>query len=103
MNLFNEGMIMIISTHLACFTDAVGEELTKYKYGWSMTFLIIFNMAVNLLVFFIGISRIIYLILKKYAKRLDHKMKQKSEWYRKIRSRGDPTPLKIKIQYPERI
>jgi hypothetical protein len=75
MNLFNEGMIMIISTHLACFTDAVGEELTKYKYGWSMTFLIIFNMAVNLLVFFIGISRIIYLILEKYANRLDHKMK----------------------------
>lgn len=67
MNLFNEGMIMIISTHLACFTDAVGDELTKYKYGWSMIFLIIINMAVNILIFFKGISRLIFLIVKKYT------------------------------------
>jgi hypothetical protein len=52
LNLFNEFMILIVSTHFCCFTEAVSEELTKYMYGWSLVFFILFTMTINLTIFF---------------------------------------------------
>ena len=75
-NLFNEAMIMTISTHLACFTDAVSDELTKYKYGWSFIFFLVFTMVVNLALFLKVCVHMVFLILLKYGRIVDSKMQK---------------------------
>lgn len=54
---------------MACFTDAVMKEITKYHYGWSMIALIIINMIVNLAVFLKACCWSVYLIGLKYYRR----------------------------------
>ena len=97
MNLFNEGMIMFISSLLACFTDAVRDELTKYKYGWAVISLIIFTMAVNLIVFFKISSKILYLIGVKLYKRA------KDRWNKKFGKKEKHPIQKIVLESPEKI
>ena len=65
---------MIISDLLCCFTNGVVDELTKYKYGWSMITIIILNVVVNISIFLKKIFRILYLIALKYYRRLKSKI-----------------------------
>lgn len=44
---FNEICILIGTYHLLAFTDFVDDPLLKYKMGWSLIIISLFNIAVN--------------------------------------------------------
>ena len=74
LNLFNEAMIMTITAHLLFFTDVVHDEMTKYRYGWSLIFFLIVTMVVNLTLFLKVCIHNVSLVLLKYGRILDSKM-----------------------------
>jgi hypothetical protein len=87
LNLFNEAMIMTISTHLAFFTDAVDNEITKYRCGWSMIIFLIITMLLNLALFLRVCAHNVYLILLKYGRIIDSKMQKRNQCYKSFRAK----------------
>ncbi len=48
LEVFNESCIILATYHLLVFTDMVDDVEVQYKFGWSMIFITVVNIAVNM-------------------------------------------------------
>ena len=63
---FNEITIMIVSFHMAWFTDYVSDGVFKHRSGHSMIAFIAINLVVNTAVLLYRIGRRLWLLWQKY-------------------------------------
>ena len=50
MEIFNEGCVLVCGYHLLLFTDFVEDPETKWRAGWSLLGLVLFNILLNITV-----------------------------------------------------
>jgi hypothetical protein len=71
----NEFLVMMCSLHLMLYTEWVADAQVRYYYGWSNVAVIIVCCTINMLIVLWFSFRVIGLILVKYFKLINYKVK----------------------------
>lgn len=74
LEVFNEVNNIICTFQMAFFTAWIPSPSTQYLLGWSMIGSMMLSIAVNQLIIFHQIGKDVFLVIKKYYKRLRHKL-----------------------------